>query len=241
LTVNSSTHFVNFPTTVCTSPGFACLATGEIVSANMSLQTNNTLLATDIFFEDASSAVPEVEGVVVGTGGLPSQFHLVVLQVTPLGSGPALGSNVSVALNATPFAIDNLVGTVNTNSLAFAGTTDLIAGQEVQVQQGTGSTASVINAKRVLLRSSRITGTVSATAFPNFTLSSLPPFLQNASPAITQLRIETATGFTPDQTEYGGSVSALTQIQITRSLSARGQLFANSGMPTLLATRVVEH
>jgi len=244
MAVNSSTHFVNFPTTVCTSPGFACLATGEIISANMNLQTNDTLVATDVFFEDANSTVSEIEGVVVGTGGVPSQFNMVVLQVTPSGSGPALGNNISAALNATPapsFAIDNLVGTVNTNSLSFAGASDLIVGQEVEVQQGTGSTASVINAKRVLLRSSRITGSVSATAFPNFTLNSLPPFMQNASPAITQLRVETATGFTPDPTEYGGSVSVLTQIQIGRSLSARGQLFANSGTPTLLATHVVEH
>ena len=241
LAVNSSTQFVNFPTTVCTSVGFSCLASSEIVSVNMSLQTDNTLLATDVFFEDANSSVPEIEGVVVGNSGLPAQFSMVVLQETPAGSGPALGSEVSVALNATPFGIDNLVGTTNTSHFSFAGTSDLIVGQEVQVQQGTGSTASVINANRVLLRSSRITGTVSTTAFPNFDMNGLPPFLQGASPAITQILVETATTFTPNGTEVGGSVSVLTQIQAGRSLSARGQLFANSGSPTLLAGRVVEH
>ncbi len=241
IAVNSSTQFVNFPTTSCTSAGFVCLAAGEIVYANMSLQADNTLVATDIFFEDASSALPEIEGVVVGTSGLPTQFSMVVLQATPAGSGPALGSEVSVALNATPFAVDNLVGTVNSSHFSFASAADMIVGQEVQVQEGSGSTSSLIDANRVLLRNSRITGTVSTTAFPNLDLIGLPTFMQNASPAITQMLVETATTFTPGGTEYGGSVNSLTQIQIGRSLSARGQLFANSGSPTMLGTRVVEH
>lgn len=245
MTVNSTTHFVNFPTSVCTSAGFACLVSGQIVSANLSLQPNNTLIATDVFFEDASSSVPEIEGLVVGTSGLPSQFGMVVLQETPASSGPTLGSNVSVALTAvpaTPFAIDNLVGAVNTTNFSFASSADLMVGQEVQVQQGTGSTASIINAKRVLLRSSRITGNVATTAFPNFTMNGLLPFLQNASPAITQIRVETAATFTPNGTEASGNnITAVNQIQVNSSLSARGQLFANSGQPTVLATRVVEH
>ena len=54
----------------------------------MSLLTNNTLVATDIFFEDATTAVPEIEGVVVGTGSLPAQFSMVVLQETPAGIRP---------------------------------------------------------------------------------------------------------------------------------------------------------
>lgn len=244
--VNSSTKFVNFPTSVCTSAGFACLASGEIVSANMSLQPDNTLLATDVFFEDANSSVPEIEGVVVGTSGLPSQFGMVVLQETPASSGPALGSDVSVALTAapaTPFVIDNLVGAVNyTVNLQFASSADLILGQEVQVQQGTGSTASLISAKRVVLRSSRITGTVSTQPSPSFNLVGLPPFLQNASPAIAQIRVETATTFTPNSTEAAGNnITSVSQIQVNSSLSARGQLFANSGQPTVVATRVVEH
>jgi hypothetical protein len=251
ITVNSSTKFVNFPTAVCASAGFSCLASGEIVSANMSLQPDDTLIATDVFFEDANSSVPEIEGVVVGTSGLPSQFTMVVLQETPASSGPTLGSNVSVALNVTPapsFAADNLVGAVNyTTNLSFASSADLIIGQEVQVQQGTGSTASLINAKRVLLRSSRITGTISRTFFPDFDLNGLPSFLQNASPAITQIAVDTASGFTPSGTEASGNgpgesgITAVTQLQVNNSLSARGQLFANSGTPTLLATRVVEH
>jgi hypothetical protein len=243
VTTNSSTQFLNFSLGGCGSGGFVCIAAGQIVSVNMSLQSNNTLIATDVFFEDNSTALPEIEGVVVATGGLPAQFSMVVLHETPAASGPAVvGSPVTVALNATPFAVDNLVGTLNTAGFSFASTADMIVGQEVSVQQGAGSTASVIQASRVLLRSSRITGTVAITATsPNFTMNGLPPFLQNASPAITQIVFRTATTFTPIGTEYGGTAANVSQIFVGRSISVRGQLFANNGNPTLLASRVVQH
>jgi hypothetical protein len=243
ITTNSTTQYLNFPTGVCSPVGFACIQASEIVSVNMSLQTTNTLVATDVFFEDASTALPEIEGVVVATGGLPGQFSMVVLQEAPAASGPAIGGEVEVALtnNAPTFGIDNLVGTLNTSAFSFVGSSDMVVGQEVAVQQGAGSTASVIQAKRVLLRSSRITGTVAMTAFPDFTLNSLPPFLQNASPAITQIEIETATEFTPNGTEYGGTAPIISDIADGHNISVRGQLFANSGSRALLATRAIQH
>jgi len=243
ITTNSTTQYLNFPGAVCSPVGFSCIAASEIVSVNMSLQTSNTLVATDIFYEDDSTALPEIEGVVVATSSLPAQFSMVVLQKTPAASSPAIGSEVEVALtnNAPTFAIDNLVGTLNTSAFSFAGPSDMIVGQEVSVQQGSGSTASVLQASRVLLRSSRITGTVATTAFPNFTVNGLPPFLQNASPAITQIEVETATEFTPNGTEYGGTAPVINDIADGHSISVRGQLFANNGNPTLLASRVVQN
>ena len=79
------------------------------------------------------------------------------------------------------------------------------------------------------------------TAFPDFTLNSLPPFLQNASPAITQIEIETATEFTPNGTEYGGTAPIISDIADGHNISVRGQLFANSGSRALLATRAIQH
>jgi uncharacterized protein DUF4382 len=241
VTTNSSTQFLNFSLGGCGSASFTCITAGKIVSVNMSLQSNNSLVATDIFFEDNSTALPEIEGVVVATSGLPAQFSMVVLQDTPAASMPALGSEVTVALNATPFAIDNLVGTLNTASFSFAGTADMIVGQEVSVQQGAGSTASVIQASRVLLRSSRITGTVASTPLPNINVNGLPPFLTNASPAITQITVETATTFTPNGTEFGGTARVINDVAVPHGISVRGQLFANGGFPKLLASRVVQH
>lgn len=243
ITTNSTTQYLNFPTGVCSPVGFACMATSQIVSVNMGLLTTNTLVATDIFYEDDSTTLPEIEGVVVATGGLPAQFSMVVLQETPTASGHTIGSEVEVALtnNAPTFSIDNLVGTLNTSAFSFTGPSNMIVGQEVAVQQGAGSTASVLQGNRVLLRSSRITGTVAVTAFPDFTMNGLTPFLQNASPAITQIEAETATEFTPNGTEYGGTAPIISDIADGHNISVRGQLFANNGSPALLATKVIQH
>ena len=151
VTANTSTQFLNFPSGACT---FTCIAAGQIVSVNMSLLSSNTLVASDIFFEDASTTLPEIEGVVVGTSSLPAQFSMVVLQETPAGSGVVVGSEVTVDLNATPFAVDDIVGSTGTAAYTFSAS-EMIVGQEVQVQEGAGSTSSVIKASRVLLRSSR--------------------------------------------------------------------------------------
>lgn len=245
ITTDSNTKYLNFPVGVCSPVGFACIQAGEILSVNMNLLTSNTLVATDIFFEDANSTLPEIEGIVVGTS-VPGQFSMVVLQESPAGIGPALGSLATVTLSAapaTPFQIDNLVGLVNyTGGLSFASPSDLIVSQEVQVQQGTGSAGSVIKASRVQLRSSRITGTVASIAGPNISVNALPSFLTNASPAINQIAVETATTFTPHGTEFGGTnTTNLSNIAMNKPASVRGQLFANTGNPKLLATRVVQN
>src|SRR6202042_1129881 len=110
------------------------------------LLTNDTLLATDIFFEDATSSQAEVEGIVIATAGQtpPNQFQMIVLQNTPAGSVPAIGAEVPVApvvpASNEVFDVDALGTGMVTNSYSFAGVSDLLVGQEVQVQLGTGST-----------------------------------------------------------------------------------------------------
>jgi hypothetical protein len=237
VTANSSTQFLNFPSGACT---FTCIVAGQIVSVNMSLLSSNTLVASDIFFEDAGTTLPEIEGVVVGTSSLPAQFSMVVVQETPAGSGFVIGREVTVDLNATPFAVDDIVGSTGTAAYTFSAS-EMIVGQEVQVQEGAGSTSSVIKASRVLLRSSEITATVLNTTLPNFTVNGLPPFFPNASPAISQMVVVTSATFTPNGTEFGGTAISDTQIVDGKSVSLRGQLFANNGNPTLVASRVVQH
>jgi hypothetical protein len=250
VTTNASTQFLNFTSNVCTSMSFSCMLANEIVSVDMSLQPDNSLLASNIFFEDSVVTSPEIEGVVVATSGLtpPTQFRMVVLRETPANSGPALGSKVNVApiaVPATTFDVDNLGGGSNiaTAGFSFAGAADLIVGQEVQVQQGANSTMTSINASRVRLRSSRLTATVLTTAFPAFTVDGLPPFFQNASPTpITQIVVVTSPLASPNgYTEFGGTATNVSEIGVGKSVSVRGQLFANSGTPTAVATKIIQH
>jgi hypothetical protein len=121
-------------------------------------------------------------------------------------------------------------------------------GQEVQVQQISGSTNVLVNAGRVRLRSSRITANVSLVAAPEITLGSgtLPSFLGNAG--IPQLRVITlgapaAGAFT----EFAGNAANISQITVGNSVSVRVQLFKNGPLASgiqpaaSVATKVVKH
>jgi hypothetical protein len=251
--VNASTVFSNFPTSLCATATFACVAVNQIVSLDMNLLPDGSLLATRVFFQDSGTSQPEIEGIVVATTGLtpPTQFNIVVTQETPSVPGIPIGSVIGVELSSSPltvFDIDNLGASVSTAAFSFQGIQDLLVGQEVQVQQISGSTNVLVNAGRVRLRSSRITANVSLVAAPEITLgsSTLPPFLTNAG--IPQLRVITlgapaAGAFT----EFAGNATNISQIAVGNSVSVRAQLFKNGPLaggvqPAVsVATKVVKH
>lgn len=246
-TGTSGTVFFNFPTAGSCSPASptfaACVANGQIVSVDMDLLTNNTLLATDLFFEDATSSQAEVEGIVIATAGQtpPNQFQMIVLQKTPPSGGPAIGAEVPVApASSEVFDVDALgTGTV-TNSYSFTGVADLLVGQEVQVQLGTGSTNSPLLASRVRLRSSRVTAQISSIGLPNINLGSLPPFLVNAGISV----IQSVVLFPPAlgaYTEVGGTATNGSQIAVGNTVSVRGQLFRNNTTFPMVATKFVKN
>ena len=168
-----STIYSNFPLSACSSASFACVAPGQIVSVNMNLQANGALmssLATQIFFEDASSTEPEIEGIVVATTGVPpAQFSLLVLQETPAVLGIPIGSVVTVAPSSIPaatFDVDNLGASSITSNYSFQNDSDVIMGQQLQVRMLSTSTGTLINTDRARLRSSRFTANVSSAAAP---------------------------------------------------------------------------
>ena len=251
--VNSATVFANFPTSLCTSAAFACIVANQIVSLDINLQPDSSLLATKVLFEDADISHPEIEGIVVATAGLtpPSQFSMVVTRETPSLPGISVGSVVGVELSSVPltvFDVDNLGASVATSAFSFQGIQDLMIGQEVQVQQLSDSTNILEDAGRVRLRSSRITANVSLVAAPEFTLgnATLPSFLMSAG--ISQIRVITLGAPAPTAyTEFAGNAANISQIIVGNSVSIRAQLFKNgplvSGVQPAVsvATRVVKH
>jgi hypothetical protein len=79
----------------------------------------------------------------------------------------------------------------------FAGTGDLVNGQDVMVHvtAATGSAATgdqAVTADRILLRFTRTTGTVQTVSGQTFTLANLPPFMTFASNPLA----DTITGVT---------------------------------------------
>jgi hypothetical protein len=246
-TGTSGTALMNFPAAgSCStaSPTFAaCVANGQIVSVDMDLLTSNALLATDIFFEDATSSQAEIEGIVIATAGQtpPNQFQMIVLQETPASSGPAIGAEVPVASTSGEiFDVDALgTGTV-TNQFSFATVGDLLVGQEVQVKLGTGSTNSPLLASRVRLRSSRVTAQISSVGLPsNVLLNNLPPFFGTAGVGV----IQGVVLFPPNlgaYTELDCTTTSNCVLSSPNLVSVRGQLFKNNTSFPMVTTRFVQ-
>ncbi len=232
--VDSATAFANFPSSACTVTNFTCVANNQIVSVDMSLQSDGTLHAPRILFEDADNSQAEMEGIVIATTGLtpPAQLRMVVTQETPAVSGVPLGSVVTVAAPTATFDIDPLGP--DTSAFSFQGVQDLLVGQEVQVRRLATSTNTNIDAGRVRLRSSRISAGVQGVSGPTFTANNLPQFLQTAG--TSQINVQTSVA-----TEFAGNAANLSQIVASMiSVSFRVQLFSNGGAAFGLATKVIK-
>jgi hypothetical protein len=236
-TVNSSTVFHDFPTGTCATPAFACLADNQILSADLSLESNGTLVANNLWFKDADSSDIEVEGVITAVNVASQQFSYVVLiessQVLNLSVGNVATVHWNVAPTTTTFVPDDMG--VNTTGYLFSIPADLMVGQEVSVRRNPTSAGNSLNADRVLLRGSRITATATAPiAFPNFTINALPSFFGASGTTQIIVSVSTTTG-----TEYAGIANAFSEIPVNGSVSVRAQLFPNAGTPTMLASKVV--
>jgi hypothetical protein len=231
---NSSTAFLNFPASVCSSAGFACLKAGEILAVDLSLQADGTLLVKNIFFEDSDTSKAEVEGLIISVNKITQQFNMVALQQTPSVAGIAVGAVVTVNFSAsTTFDVDNLGP--DTSAFTFQNANDLLVGQEVQVRRLSTSSGTTINADRVRLESSRFTANIVSVAAPNFSVGGLPSLFGSTLPAITQIQAQTSAF-----TEFAGNVNKFSQLAISDTVSLRGQLFAGGGSPALVLTKVIK-
>jgi hypothetical protein len=247
LTVDNTTTFLNFPTSTCTTSSISCVQANQILSVDISIRADGTPVARNVLFEDADSTDFEVEGIVTSTGS--QQFTMVTLtesaMVTGLKTGDVATIQYSSTSPATPFDKDFVYADslpVDTTGLLFGGPTDLIVGQEVQVRRNPASSGTSIAADRVRLRSTRVSGTVLSGIATLFNLSGLPSLFTTHSTPL----IEVKTIISPTPTTIctaNGSVigCSLLGFNAQHTFSVRGQLFANSGTPTIVASKVIQH
>jgi hypothetical protein len=243
LKADNTTTF--FSSSICATSNLACLQNNQILSVDIGIQSDGSLLAKNIVFEDADSSDAEVEGIITGTNAAVQQFSIVVLSVSGSGTGLTIGGQATAQYSTslpTPFDVDFLhAGSfqVTTSSISsfFTGPAELVAGQQVSIRRNSSS-GSVLMADRVRLRSSRITANVQSVGAPNITLASLP-FLFSRQGNVTQILAQTSV--TPPTIYYDtdSSFNASTQIVGDR-VSVRGPLFNTGGTNrTLIATKVV--
>ena len=240
LTADSTSTFFQFPSSLCTTMTVACLRAGQIVSVDMAIKSDGSLVARNVVYEDGDSSDAEIEGIITGTNAGSQQFSIVALTISAAGTGLNIGDQATVHYSVapqTPFDIDfahadNLQ--VSTAGFLFAAPVDLSVGQQVSIRRNSTSSGTSINADRVRLRSTRVTANVQSVGAPNFFLSSVPSLFSGHGITLIQAQTFTSTIFT----ENGGAI-VFSQIPVSGMVSARGPMFNVSGTRTLLATKIV--
>jgi hypothetical protein len=243
LKVDNTSTFFQFPTTACTTAGFACLQNNQILSVDIGIKSDGSILARNILFEDADSSDAEVEGMITSTNLGSQQFNIVIQTMSAPVSGLSIGQPITVQYSTAPqtlFEIDFIhVDSIqaSTSGFLFAAPADLVVGQQVSIRRNSGSTGTLIKADRVRLRSSRITATVQSVGAPNIFLFDLPSLFSGHG-SITQITAQTFTFPPTIYFEIGKSIipSDVTQPD---KVSVRGPLFNVSGGRTLVTTKVV--
>jgi hypothetical protein len=238
-----TTVFQNFDTLGCTaSPqNFSCVQVGQVVAADLNVLGNGTLAATTVDAQDAPPTGQEdLEGVLVATGPLANQFQMVVLDEEPIVTGISVGDSVlvNIALPAG-FSVDTDGLTVS--GFTFASASDLLVGQEIQVQVTTvvlnpsPPPAQQVNTSRVRLRMSQFSASVNTVnaSTGTFTVNALA---QSGLPAM--VATGTVTASTSSQTEFNPSSLTVSTLNVADTVSLRGLLFNPTGGPTLVTRNV---
>ena len=245
LRVDTTSTFFQFPNSACSTPGFGCLQPNQIVSVDIGLQSNGTILARNIVFEDADSSDTEVEGIVTSTNVGSQQFKIVIQTMSALVSGLNIGQNVTVQFPTTlpssppffdldAFHVDNFAVPASNFSL-FAAPADLAVGQQVSIRRNSGSSASTIMADHVRLRSSRVTATVNR-GLPNINLTSFPSIFSGHG--VTAITAQTLAVPTTIYFEVGKIINS-SNVLVGETVSVRGPLFNVSGGGRIIVTTKV--
>ncbi len=213
--VDATTVFDGFIQT-CVANDITCLANNQLVSVELQLNADGTMLAKEIDFLNAPITLSEIEGVVFSVDS-PTQFQIVAVEVLQGGFGPAPSVGpILVALTSSPtFKVDakGLVLPVSAQSL-FENATDtseLAPGQRVLIRVastsgGTGGTPLTFNTDLVRLRYSRITATVTGTFSGNFfDINNLPAIFNTSA----TLQVQTFPGQTVFESTPNGAITDL--------------------------------
>ncbi|HSZ19795.1 MAG TPA: DUF4382 domain-containing protein [Candidatus Acidoferrum sp.] len=241
LKVDSTSTFFQFPAGgACTTPAFACLQNNQILSVDIGIQSDGSILARNILFEDADNSDTEVEGIVTGTNAGSQQFDFVIQTISASVSGLSIGQHVNVQYS-TPFTVfdldlvhaDNFQ--ISTAGFGFAAPADLVVGQQVSIRRNSASTATLIKADRVRLRMTRLTATIQL-GLPNIILTNLPSIFSGNG--VSLITAQTSVSPPTIYYEVGQNINS-SNILIGELVSVRGPMFNVGGGRTIITTKVV--
>lgn len=231
--VDATTEFEDFDEAGCSTANFACVQNGQFVEVDLRLIAGGVLLAREVELED-DAADDELEGIVFSIDS-PTQFKMVILEELRDVPGIEIGNPVTVTLASNPAFRVDVDGLSAPPALqgSFEGAVDtsqLLAGQSVQVRRLGTSSGTTVNTDRVRLRMSRFTATVASVAVPNFIVNGLPSLFTSAG--VSQIQVQTSP-----QTEFEG-VSGVSSLASGNTVSLRGLLFKTGADPVMVAKKV---
>ena len=246
LKVDGASTFFQFPSTACMTAGFACLQNNQILSVDIGIQADGSLLARNIVFEESDNTDIEVEGIITNTNAASQEFGIVTLAESAAVPNLNIGDQATVQYSVSPptlFDLDFIhadsvpVGTSN----SFSMPTDLTVGQQVSIRRNAAGSSGmagnvVIKADRVRLRSTRLTASVLSNGSSTISLSGIPSIFSGHG-------VTTIQALTPQATICSANniVKICSNIPLHVSASARGPLFNSGGTArTMIATRMVE-
>lgn len=245
----------------CNPGSFICLAAGQTVQVQVGgIESDGALLATQVTYVQAPNQ-QTVEGTIVAIPPLPlpageTVVELLLHQNPTAISGAPLGGIAWVAVwsnasgeTSTTFSIDSNGFTLPSNA-SFASVSDLAIGQDLQVTIVPGSiqktspvaTAGVWQIPAVLsfaasnlqLEPSQMTGTISSTSSPDFTLNvgvMQPCAIAQVGIACPQvIALVPFNVITTSQTNYlGFTPESFSGLQSGQTVSVNGWLFKGPG------------
>ncbi len=235
IATTSSTQY-SFPSTVCSANDFTCLATGQIVSADLNVLGSGSFQAGTVIFED-SSGDPAIVGTIAAIKSTlnPPQLTLVIHGQASATSGIDSGNAATVSLqNPTTYLIDADNLTVP-SGFTFASTSDLVVGQEILVRGNTITVTPVnnepstiaISTNQLILRQSQWTASVGLAnnGTGAFTLNPLPNLFMDVTPTeISSLYVVTSA-------ETNFVDTSLTGLVAGTPVTAKGLIFSNLSNP----------
>ena len=249
--LNSGTEFDAAPGTYsrCTS-ATSCLVKGSVVSMDSVLTNSGTFTATEVDVLD-TVATDEIEGVIYPTGTAGVVGLILADKISASGnatlgaSTTTFGTGIFLTANSNiNYLIDskNLTSATGFNPIGFAGSGDLLAGQQIRAQvTGVTSTSAGITATatNVLLRWSRISASIFGVQGTLFTISGVPQYIISFSSSPGSIPPTPAAVFSySPQTLFDG-VSGTTDpnFVVGNPLAIRA-LYLNGTSPTFQAGKV---
>lgn len=239
--VTSSTTYQNFPSSVCATGGFSCLASGQVVQVQVaSIQMDGTLVAGSVSYVQAATQ-QVAQGNIIGVSTTSSGTVLqLILHWTPDSGAMPFGgiANVTVPSTAT-YSVDAGNFTIP-SGLIFASASDLLAGQEVRVTVVPGTLSNSNNigpwapssfsftTSSVELEPGQFTGMITGidSSALSFTILTLPNFLPPPSSFSSGTRGQITVQTTSQTTFEGFSTDSFSGLQTNTLVSARGWLFS---------------